>query len=146
MFSLIPWREGDRAARPVARLGDEFRSLFDRFLGGLPLMMPPLEMERLWNLEVNDAENEVVVRAEIPGFELPELHLELRNNRLLIRAEKKRPADDKGVEVVEHLYERTLDVPAEVDPEHVTATYRNGILEVHLAKVEAARTRAIPIT
>src|SRR5262249_40522470 len=81
MFALRLWRENELTNYPLPRLRDEFTTLFDRFFSGWPLMFEPKrEPERFWNLEVADAEKEMVVRAEVPGFEAADLDVELRNH------------------------------------------------------------------
>jgi HSP20 family protein len=129
---------------PMPRLRDEFGMLADRLFRGWPALFEPLvEPDRFWNLALTDTEKEVVVRAEMPGFEAADLEVELRNNRLLIKAEKKR--EEKGEEYTERRYERVVDLPVETDLAKVEAAYRNGVLEVHLPKTEAATGRRIPI-
>jgi len=146
MFRLAPWRE--RVNPPVPRLGNEFKPLFERLFSGWPMMFEPhLEPERFWNLEVFDAEKEMVVRAEVPGFEAADFEVELRNNRLLITAAKKHEteAKEKGYEFAERRYERFVELPVEIDPAKVAATYRNGVLEVHLPRAEEAKGRHIEV-
>ena len=143
MFGLMSRKE-----YPMPRPRDEFKALYDRFFGGWPMLFEPLvEPERLWGLEVKDAEKEVLVRAEIPGFEAADLDVELWNNRLTIKAEKKHEKEEKenGYEYAERRYERFVELPVESDPAKVAATYRNGVLEIHLPKTEAAKALHIPV-
>jgi HSP20 family protein len=133
---------------PLPGLRNEFKTLYDRFFGGLPALFEPfIEPEHFWNLEMKEAEKELVVRAEIPGFEPAELEIELRHNRLYIKAEKKYEVKEKepNHEFTERRYERFVELPVEVEPAHVEATYRNGVLEVHLPKTKSATGRRIPV-
>ena len=146
MFALKPSTEKERVGYPLPSLRNEFKTLYDRFFNGWPMLFEPnLEPEYFWNLEMMEAEKEVIVRAEIPGFETPDLDVELLNNRLIIKAEKKPETKAKGVESVERRYERFVELPVEVDPAKVEAIYRNGVLEIHLPKTEAAKGRHIPV-
>jgi len=127
---------------------DEVTTLFDRFFGGWPLMFEPHgAMDRFWNLEVVEAEKELIVRAEVPGFEATDFAVELRNNGLTIKAEKKLPPTEKEkpTEYAVRRYERFVELPMEPDPAKVEATYRNGVLEVHLPRPEEAKPRLIPV-
>jgi HSP20 family protein len=145
MFGLTPWRI-TKAGPPLPILRDEFAAVFDRMLNHWPeLVEPPEKLGRFWNVEMMDNENEVMVRAEVPGFEAPDLVVELLNNRLLIRAEKKIEATDKTPAYTERHYERFVELPIEIDPAKVDATYRNGVLEVHLPKAEAVKPHRIPV-
>ena len=148
MFGLVPRREKEKVGYPIPRFRDEFKALYDRFFNGWPMLFEPLmEPEHFWGLEVKEAEKEVVVRAEVPGFEAADLDVELRNNRLIITAEKKREVKEKekGFEYAERRYERFVELPVEVEAAKVEATYRNGVLEVHLPKTEEAAGRRIPV-
>jgi HSP20 family protein len=148
MFSLIPRREKEKFGYPMARPREEFKTLYDRFFTEWPMLFEPLvEPERFWNLEMKETEKEVLVRAEVPGFEPADLDVELRNNLLIVKAEKKHETakKDKGFEYAERRYERIVEVPAGIAPAKVEATYRNGVLEVHLPKTEEAKGLHIPV-
>src|SRR5690349_12234472 len=59
-----------RTPHPLRRLRDEMDLLFDRFFGHWAGPWEPLEFpERNWDLDLQEADSEVVVRAEAPGFE-----------------------------------------------------------------------------
>lgn len=147
MFGLIPRREREMVGHPLPRLRDEFKTLFDRVFDGWPLLYEPLaEREPFWGLEMKETDREVAVRAEIPGFELADLDVELRKGRLIIKAEKKFEVEKKEEkEYAERRYERFVDLPVEVDPEKIEATYRAGVLEVHLPKKEEVKGRHITV-
>jgi HSP20 family protein len=146
MFGLIPRKEKEKVGYPLTRLQNEFKALYDRLFGAWPMLFePPMEPETFWGFELENAEKELVVRAELPGFELEELNLELRKNLLIIKAEKKPVEEKKGVEVPKRFYERVVELPVEVEPTKVVATYRNGMLEVHLPKTEEAKGLHIPV-
>jgi len=140
MFSLIPFTEKERYNVPALR--NEFKALYDRLFSGFPMMFEPyMETARVWGFEVKETEKEVILWAELPGFEIPELNVELKNNRLFVKAAKK-PVGKEGVEKV---YERYVELPVEVEPAKIVATYRNGVLEIHLPKKEAAKPFCIPV-
>jgi HSP20 family protein len=129
----------------------EFETIFNRFFGNWPMLFePPAEMKPYWNLELKESEKEVLVRAEVPGFEAEEFTVEVLGETLAIKAEHKHeePAKEKEdfVERRNLRYERYVTLPVAVLPEKVTATYRNGVLEVRLPKVEEAKALRIPVT
>jgi len=117
--------------------------LFSHFFGGslLPLDGGYEEM-RAWNFDVEDKENEIVVKAEVPGFEANEIDVQLNNGYLTIKAEKKEKKDE---EESYRSYRRTVTLPCGVKEDKATATCRNGVLELHLPKIEGSKTRHIPI-
>jgi HSP20 family protein len=157
MFGIMPRRREENVGRPMAHpfgiLSNEFRPLFERFWGRLPAVFetPEWTAENFWNLEVTERENEVLVRAEVPGFEVADFELRLAPefpNGLVIRAEHKVPAEgtpEPERTVPRRLYERMVTLPTAVDAERAEATYRNGVLEVHLPRVREPEARRIPV-
>jgi HSP20 family protein len=160
MFGLIPWKKARsegarlpvRMEHPLARMREEMDEFFDRFLGPWPLAFesPELPVGRFWNLEVEETEKEVVLRAEAPGFEAKDFEVSIRGDVLTIHAEHK---EEKEVKEGEAPFEargyrefrRSLTLPAGVDPEKVEAVYRNGILEVKLARLPEAVGKKIEV-
>ncbi len=130
-------------AHPLEQFRREFDTLFDRFFGGFPAPFEPeFGQMRWWDFGVEDQGNEVVVRAELPGFEEKDLDVQLHDNLLTIRADKQQ---ENGEERRSSSFRRTVTLPSGTDPDKVTATYRNGVLEMHVPKTEQAKGRRIPI-
>ncbi len=150
MFSLMPRREREEMTvrSPFEWFRREFPSLFDRVF---PVWPAPFETrwEPHWGVEMEERANEYVVRAEVPGFEASELEVLFGNNVLTIRAEHRPPEGAKPEAAAERPYgrlERTLTLPAGINPESVTAVYRSGVLELTLPKAPEAQTRRIAVT
>ena len=69
---------------------------------------------------------------------------------LSIKGEKKQEKEESGehyhrVESSFGYYQRTIELPAEVDPSDVDAAYKNGILKIKLKKVKMAETKTIKV-
>ena len=87
----------------------------------------------------------------LPGVSKDEVSIEVHNNTLILRGERKPAsavADERYYrrECVYGPFQRAFVLPATVDQGKVQATYHDGILELHLPKVEAAKPRRIAIT
>jgi HSP20 family protein len=154
MLSLIPRRRERGAESALARmeltpldlLRQEFASLFDRAFPTMPFM---LEAVPTWGLTVEEGEKEIVVRAEVPGFEASELEVSVLGNVLTLRAEHRETPPAEGAAPVERRserVERTVTLPAEIEPDKIEARYHNGILEVHIPRVPSATPRRIAVT
>jgi HSP20 family protein len=151
MRSLVPWRREEMAKelvpwmdRPFRRMRREFESLFDRFLGRLPLL--PTVYEPAWGVETEETEKEYVVRAELPGFEAPELAVEVRGEELRVRAEHKEAKKAEGEKETRYVeFERTMTLPPGVEADKIEARYHSGILEIHLPKGPEAAARRIEV-
>src|SRR5436190_1517977 len=77
----------------------------------------------------------VVDRVEAPGFEAQDFDVEVSGGMLTVRAEHKE-AGKKDEEAGERWtrLERSVTLPEGLDLDKVEATYRNGVLELHLPK------------
>ncbi len=157
MFNLTPWKRsqperGGELTRgnshPLARFRDEMDALFNQFFGNWPVTLErTFGRDRFWALDFDENEKEFIVKAEAPGFEAEDLEVSVSGNLLTIKADKKREDKEKkgdGSFEERHL-ERVVTLPPGADPDKVEATYRNGILEVHLAKTEDAKRKRIPV-
>jgi HSP20 family protein len=132
-----------RSQHPLHQLRQGFDSLFDRFFGDwFAPAMAESEALRFWDFDMTDNDNEVVVKAELPGFEPHDLDLQVTNDMLTIKAEH-RQENDQGQSF--NSYRRSITLPSGVDTEKAKASYRNGVLELHLPKTERARAKRISI-
>jgi HSP20 family protein len=157
MFSLMPRRRAKGAENllvpreyiPFDLLRREFAPLFNRVFAGLPVPFePPWEMTEPWGFTVEEKEKEIVVRAEVPGFEASELNVHLTGEVLTLRAEHKEETKAEGEVPLEGRYgrlERTLILPPGIEPEKVEARYHNGVLEVHVPRTPEAAPRSIEV-
>jgi HSP20 family protein len=136
--------------QPLARLRDEFETIVDRFLDRWPTPFDSnTDLERLWDLQVEDAGNEVIVRAEVPGFEIDEFDVQVKGGVLTIKAEKKqeieKPDDDGNQERAFRAFSRSVMLPIGIQVEGIEAKYHSGVLEIHLPKSEHVKPTRIPI-
>jgi len=128
---------------PVDLFRREMDSLFNRFFGG---WMAPFEedlgLTRGWGFDVDEDDKEIVVRADVPGFEENDLDVRLDGNRLTIKAEKEQKGDDqRGY----RSFFRQVTLPSGIDADKAQASYRNGVLELHIPRSEGSRPRRIAI-
>jgi HSP20 family protein len=98
-----------------------------------------------WGFETEEREKEVVLRAEMPGFEPGEIEATFRGNELTVRAEHAEPAEGEAKERRHARVERTVTLPPGVEPEKAEARYRSGVLEVHLPRTPEATPRRIEV-
>ena len=80
---------------PLDRLRDEMEQMVDRYFGDWPALFEGgWGRERFWDVNVDETDQEVVVRAEAPGFEPGEFDVDVRGDMLTIRAEHKHEAEE----------------------------------------------------
>lgn len=160
-MSLIPWRNkrNELAARepadayPLGRLRSEIDRLFDRFFtdpfGSMDAFFTPLG-EWAPSIDVAESEQEITVRAEIPGVDPKDLDIQLTENVLTLRGEKKEMTERKGDNYYHGerrfgTFQRVICLPVDVDPEKVSAEHANGVVTIRLAKVPGAAPKRIPV-
>jgi HSP20 family protein len=125
--------------------------LFDRFFEDFELPSPfSEEMTFTPAFDVSETENELIVKAEVPGMDQKDIDINLSDGLLSITGEKKHEKEDKNenYHCVERHYgkfSRTMRVPFEVEADKVDATYKDGVLKVTLPKSETAKPKKIEI-
>ena len=93
-------------------------------------------------------ENEIVVRAELPGIDPDkDVHIHVNNGMLTITGERlEEETSEKRSEFYYGSFTRTISLPAGVTEKGVKATYKDGILEVHVPTPELTEMpKRIPI-
>lgn len=151
--SLTPARydDGRQGVSPFLMLRQEMDRLFDDAFRGFGLS--PFNGEGLsWpNVELVERDKEIRVTAELPGLEEKDVEIQVDDDVLILRGEKRTEIDDKERRYSERSYgrfERRIALPAEVDEERANASFKNGVLTVTLPKTERARqnVKRIPIS
>jgi HSP20 family protein len=141
----------ERMPRPRSPFG-EIDRLFDDFFGRRFGWYPLGERGEFGpNVDIIDRDDEVVVRAEVPGFKKDEIDVSASGSTLTLSgtaaAEQR---EEKGnyyrYEISRRSFSRTLDLPAEVDDSKAKASLKDGLLELTLPKLEKSRRRSITIS
>lgn len=157
---LVP-KLGKRDARSLIRRKDEdnlltfqreMNRLFDNFFGGFGL-----ESTMDWaedsltkssfspRIDVSETNKEVKVSAELPGMEEKDVTVELGDDIITIRGEKKEEHEDKGKnwyrrEQSYGSFHRAIPLPANVNGEKAQAKFKKGKLTVTIPKAEEDKT------
>jgi HSP20 family protein len=101
-------------------------------------------------VDVIDRDNEVVVKAELPGVDKKDLDISVTRDTVTIKGttsheEKEEKGDYYRCEMSRGSYTRTLRLPADVDEEKAKANFKDGVLELTLPKVEKAKRKSIKV-
>lgn len=138
-------------ARPfAASLFGDLDALFDEFWRvGAPAERPPAPGAAAPRMDWLDDEQEIRIRAEMPGLEENDISVSLEDGVLTIEGERSEEREEgevaRHVETWRGTYRRAIALPEEVDEDAVRADYRNGILTVTLPK-RAPEARTIPVS
>jgi HSP20 family protein len=144
-MELIRWEPFDGLNKIQSRINDLFGESFDRSWRSLSsaTWYPPVDV-----LENKDS---YVLRAELPGMKKEDFNLEVKDGMLTLSGERKSEKTSDGVkyrtvERVEGKFSRSFSLPETVKHDGIQATYKDGILEIHVPKAEEAKPRRIEVS
>jgi len=149
-MKLIPWTKRN----DLASFRSEFDHLWSRLLDGDYDTNLPAAFNHATFPPVNVAESEKswTVAVELPGLKEQDIQIQILGQQLMISGERKWDDEKKGKEFhrVESQYgafQRAIQLPenTRLDPDAVVATYKKGMLEIVLPKVEPTPAAKIPI-
>ena len=155
MTNLIPSRRRAQQGgqlQPVTRLRSNWDRLFDTMLDDFwPSAASTFgATAQGMALDLTETDDEIVVRAEVPGIDPEDLEIQLNGDVLSISGEK--TAEEEHKEGARHYservygsYQRTIQLPKAVDPERVKAESKHGVVTITLRKAEVARSRKIDV-
>ena len=153
LTSLIPMgRERGTVSQPFLSLQREIDRLFDDFTRGFSTlsMMPAPGGKLMPVTDVTETDKEIEISAELPGLEEKDLQINLSDNVLTIKGEKKAEKErkEKDFRMVERSYgafERTIELPEGVNPDSIKATIAKGVLTVTVPKPAPAQAKTIEV-
>lgn len=134
--------------RDLVRVREEMNQLFDRlsgegggWMGGLSYA-PSIEME-----ETDEA---IILKLETPGMEAKDLDIDVTDNTVTIRGERKTESktEEKSVIRSEFHYgkfERMVELPASVKNTEAKAEYKDGLLRLVIPKAESIEQKAVKV-
>ncbi len=102
-------------------------------------------------VDVIDAAEQVVVRAEMPGVAAKDVEVSVSDSTITIRGatesdETRQDGDYWRREISRGTSARTVALPGDIDAEHATARLKDGMLEVTLPKTAKAKRQRIAIS
>jgi HSP20 family protein len=140
---------------------NEIERAFDEYLGGgwlQPFRLQwPSWAERARTLDLKtpridvlDQDDQIIVNAEIPGVKKENLEVTLSNNTLTIRGKTRKKAEEKQGDYIRREISsgevsRTVLLPSDVDESGAKATFRDGVLELMLPKLQKTKRHKIDI-
>jgi HSP20 family protein len=147
MTNLTRWEP----AREMMTLREAMGRLFDDALTRPFSLMR--EGGSLWSslpIDMYQTDNEVVVKAALPGVKADEVQINVTNDTLTIKGETKHEDEkkDKAWHIREHrwgAFERSIMLPTGVMPDRAKVEFENGILTITLPKSELAKPKTITI-
>ena len=128
----------------------EIDRLFEDFARGFPSFRSAERPALMPSMDVTESDKEIEITAELPGLEEKDVQINLSDNVLTIRGEKKAEKEEKEKDyhLVERSYgsfSRALQLPSGVDADAIKATIDKGVLKVTVPKPAAAVAKKIDV-
>jgi HSP20 family protein len=100
-------------------------------------------------VDMYQTDEELVIQSTIAGIKSEDLNLYLEGDMLFIEGERKKPTEEKGDYFLQECYwgrfSRKIVLPVEINPDKISATFKDGILTIRIQKVSKERRRKILI-
>jgi HSP20 family protein len=128
----------------LTTLRNTLPSFMDRFMQGV---FRPTDGEDFAGasfspaVDIKETPKEYVVTAEVPGMDKKDIHIEITDNILTLKGERKFEGEqkDESYHLVERSYgsfTRTFSLPAKVKADSIEASFKDGVLIVHIPKAD----------
>jgi len=111
----------------------------------------PISFEgRMPRADVIERDEDVLVRAQIPGIEKENLDISLTENSITIKGHSHREEKEESEhyfrrEISEGSFTRTLGLPGDVDIDSAKASFKDGVLEVNIKKTKKSRRHSVKV-
>lgn len=135
---------------------EPFREMEDMFRRYSPFFARPMRREGGEMIEwtpvadISESDKEFLIKAELPEVKKEDVKVTLQDGALTISGERKHEKKQKGeneirVESFYGAFTRTFSLPDNIDPKGIHAEAKDGVLRVHVPKVEGAKSAGTQI-
>ena len=144
MVRFDPCREMDQMQDRINRIfGDAYTRRHDDDLTQRGEWFPAVDI-------YENANQEIVLKAELPGIVREDIDVRVENNTLTLRGERKRDTEVKQEQFhrVERSYggfSRSFSLPSRIDTDQVRAEFKDGVLAITLPVKAEAKPRQIEV-
>lgn len=159
---IIPWKKKDDGGElqgpfeDLRSLAESMDRAFEDFWapigsGRFGSLMPRGLGRMSSGVDIKETAKEVIVSAALPGVDKKDIHVDLSEDRLTIRAEHRQETEHKGKD--RHVrreqscsqFCHSFTLPAAVKADQAKATYKDGMLKLQLPKVKETQVRRVEI-
>ncbi len=134
--------------REIDDISTRFNQLMNTFMGD-PATMPGV---RLWSalapIDIEETDDAYIVDIDLPNVNPQDVDIQMRGEELRITGAFQQRSRS-GVMRRQHReageFEYAVELPGNVDADHVDATYTNGVLTITLGKIEESEVRKIEV-
>lgn len=117
---------------------NRFSSIMDEFFRDIA---PAGDHSFIPGIDISETDEQFLISAEIPGVKKEEINIDLEEGRLTISGKRSFQDEEEGktfhrVETRYGSFNRSFQLPDNVDEENITASYKDGLLNITINKTE----------
>lgn len=149
-MAIVKWR--GREWDPFQELRELERGLGRFFDTSYELLPEKISKEATWSpsMDISEDKNQISIKADLPGVKQSDIDISVDNNILTVKGERKHEEEhkDKKHHSIERFYgsfTRSLPLPAYANADKIKASYKEGVLEIHIPKKEGPKAKQIKI-
>ena len=137
--------------KDLLSLQDRMNRLFDESVRNVKPGDEALS-SAIWSpaVDIYETDDEVVVKAELPEVNQKDIDIQIENNTLILRGERKLNKETKKenfhrIERAYGTFSRSFTLPGTIDQEKISADYKDGILKISMPKREDTKPKQIKV-
>lgn len=116
----------------------------------VPTLVDNQDSEFVPRVNIKDTKDNVILSFELPGMEKKDIKVVVKDSNLIVSGQREFKSEEKGdtyirSEIRTGKFCRSFSLPETVNAESVSADYKNGILEIQLAKLEEVKPKEIEV-
>lgn len=143
LMNYDPWQE-------LAEMRRVFNRMFGEDFTRVPTERRAAQSSLFMPVDIAETPEEFVITAELPGTSPDDIEITLSDNQVTIKGKRSAEQEEKRGNYLRTerrfgSFSRSFALSSPVADDKVTASYKNGILEVHLPKSEGAKPKQIEI-
>lgn len=136
-----PFNEFDQLAKSLALFDEPFSRIFGEGQNAKPWTPP---------VDIHETDHELVLKADVPDVKPEDIEVNFENGTLTLKGKREfeKKEEGKGYHRIERNYGtfvRAFSLPETIDPEKLTAGYKDGVLTISIGKKEIAKPRAVKV-
>jgi HSP20 family protein len=145
-MALVRWEP----FRELAAIQSEMGRWMNQLAGGTTPGGHGQSSTWLPTVDAWETESELVLSFDLPGVEEDAISVEVEDNTLTVSGERRRTHEHSGDRFYRYerrfgSFARSVSLPAGVSEDSITATFRDGVLEIRVPKPEEPKPRRIKV-
>lgn len=149
MRSLVRWQPFQELSNLQRQMNRWFEPFAER-TSLVPFEEGITSMEFGPPVDIIEDDQKLTFKVEVPGIEEKDIHVEVENNVLTVRGERRIEKDvkEENFRRMERRYgafARSFTLPPSVDAEKIDANYNNGVLAIQIAKRAEAKPKQVKV-